>query len=95
LHSDTRLHIVERVFDATQLTDRLEALATEDRSTWSSRARAARLVELRAVQERLDAQVLCAVTDRDAADTWHDDCRGPISWLAAKTDWCAMQRRAS
>jgi hypothetical protein len=76
---------VERVFDVTQLANCLETLAAEDRTTWSSVARAARLVELRHWQERLDAQVLRAVADCDAGDAWQDDCLGAVSWLASKT----------
>ena len=76
---------VERVFDAPALRDGLEALASEDRSTWTSGARAARLVELRTLQERLDAQVLRAVADCDAVDAWYDDGLGPVSWVALKT----------
>jgi hypothetical protein len=47
--------------------------------------RADRLVELRQVQERIDAQVLRAVADCDAVDAWQVDCLGSVSWLASKT----------
>jgi Domain of unknown function (DUF222)/HNH endonuclease len=67
---------VERVFDVTQL-------AAEDRSTWSGAARLARLVEVRALQERLDAEMLRLVADCDAVDAWSEGCLGPVSWLAA------------
>ncbi|HEY3671850.1 MAG TPA: DUF222 domain-containing protein [Acidimicrobiia bacterium] len=60
-------------------------LAAEDRSTWSGGARLARLVELRQLQERIDAQVLRAVADCDVVDAWHDDCLGAVSWMASKT----------
>lgn len=60
-------------------------LAAEDRSTWSAAARLARLVEVRALQERLDAEVLRLVGDCDAVDAWNADCLGAVSWLAAKT----------
>ncbi len=63
----------------------LTELAGEDRSTWSGGPRLARLVELRQLQERLDAQVLRAVADCDAVDAWYDDGLGPVSWVAAKT----------
>jgi len=66
---------VERVFD-------VDELAAEDRSTWSGGARLARLAELRALQERLDAEVLRAVGDCDAVDAWNEACLGPVSWLA-------------
>ena len=76
---------VERVFDGVQLRDCVAAVATEDRSAWSPAARTARLIELREVQERLDAEVLRAVVDCDAVDAWDADCLGAVSWLAAKT----------
>jgi hypothetical protein len=69
------VHSVERVFD-------VDALAAEDRSTWSGAARLARLVEVRAVQERLDAEVLRLVADCDAVDAWSEACLGAVSWLA-------------
>jgi len=72
---------VERVFDATTLAE----LAAEDRSTWSGGARLVRLIELRAAQERLDAEVLRAVGDCDAVDAWNEACLGAVSWLASKT----------
>jgi hypothetical protein len=70
--------IVERMFDVAELT-------VEDRSAWSSAARLARLVEVRAVQERLDAEVLRLIGDCDAVDAWQVDCLGAVSWLASKT----------
>ena len=60
-------------------------LAAEDRSSWSAGARLARLVEVRAVQERLDAEVLRLIGDCDAVDAWQLDCLGAVSWLASKT----------
>jgi hypothetical protein len=60
----------------------VEALAAEDRSSWSASARLARLVEVRRVQERLDAEVLRLVGDCDAIDAWNVACLGPVSWLA-------------
>jgi hypothetical protein len=76
---------VERVFD-------VEALAAEDRSSWSAAARLARLVEVRQVQERLDAEVLRLVGDCDAVDAWSEACLGPVSWLAAH---CGIVRGAA
>jgi hypothetical protein len=76
---------VERVFD-------VDAIAAEDRSTWSAGARLARLVELCAFQERLDAEVLRAVGDCDAVDAWNADCLGPVSWLATR---CGLVRGAA
>ncbi len=72
------IRTVERVFDLTEL-------AGEDRSTWTGGARLARLVEVRRVQERLDAEVLRLIADCDAVDAWYDDGLGPVSWVAAKT----------
>jgi hypothetical protein len=73
------------MFDRAPLRSALTALADEDRSSWSAGARAARLIELRAAQERLDAQVLRAVADCDAVDAWQADCLHAVSWLASKT----------
>jgi hypothetical protein len=66
------------MFDVTEL-------AAEDRSAWSSGARRARLVEVRRVQERLDAEVVRLIVDCDAVDAWYDDGLGPVSWIASKT----------
>jgi hypothetical protein len=91
LHLVGRVGSVERVFVSEmsdplgQIREGLCALSIEDRSTWSSTVRADRLVALRQIQERIDAQVLRAVVDCDAVDAWRDDCLGPVSWLASKT----------
>jgi hypothetical protein len=61
----------------------VDALAGEDRTTWSGGARLARLVEVRAVQERLDAEVLRLVSDCDAVNAWGETGLGAVSWLAA------------
>jgi hypothetical protein len=63
----------------------VDALAAEDRSAWSAGARLARLVEVRAAQERLDAEVLRLIGDCDAVDAWQVDRLGAVSWLASKT----------
>ena len=63
----------------------LAALAAEDRSAWSAAARADRLIEFRAVQERLDAAVVRGVADCDSVAAWEKDALGPVAWLAAKT----------
>jgi len=73
------------VFALARLREGLAALAAEDRSTWSAGARTELLVELRALQERVDAEVLRAVADCDAVDAWEVDCLGAVSWLASKT----------
>jgi Domain of unknown function (DUF222)/HNH endonuclease len=75
LQSAARDACIERVFD-------LIAIAGEDRSGWSASARLARLVELRAAQDRLDAEVLRAIGDCDAVDAWSSECLGAVSWLA-------------
>jgi hypothetical protein len=65
--------------------DGLARLAAEDRSTWSPAARSARVLELREVQERAEAEVLRAVGDWDAAAAWAEEPGlGPIAWLASK-----------
>jgi hypothetical protein len=63
----------------------LAAVAGEDRSSWPAAACAARLLELRSLQERIGAEVLRAVADCDAVDTWSAECLGATSWLAART----------
>jgi hypothetical protein len=70
----------------------VDELAAEDRSAWSAGARLARLVELRAVQERLDAEVLRAIGDCDAVDAWNAECLGAVSWLATR---CGLVRGAA
>jgi hypothetical protein len=75
-----------------QVREGLAALATEDRSGWSAEARADRLIELRGVQERLDAEVVRAVAACDAVAAWDEAALGPVSWLASKT---AMARHAA
>ncbi|HLM16428.1 MAG TPA: hypothetical protein VK549_01320, partial [Acidimicrobiia bacterium] len=73
------------MFDWSPIREGLAALAAEDRSTWSATARTERLLDLRGVQERLDAEVLRAIGDCDAVDAWQADCLGAVSWLASKT----------
>jgi hypothetical protein len=70
----------------------VDAIAAEDRSAWSAGARLARLVELRAVQERLDAEVLRAIGDCDAVAAWSTECLGAVSWLATH---CGLVRGAA
>jgi hypothetical protein len=70
----------------------VDAIAAEDRSAWSAGARLARLVELRAVQERLDAEVLRAIGDCDAVAAWSTECLGAVSWLATH---CRLVRGAA
>ena len=42
-------------------------------------------MEVRRVQERLDAEVIRLIVDCDAVDAWYDDGLGPVSWVASKT----------
>src|SRR2546423_15184446 len=83
--------MVEHVF-VSDVSDPLDmvregiaGLAAEDRSGWSAPARADRLLELRAVQERLDAEIVRAVAAGDAVGAWDEAALGPVSGLAAKT----------
>ena len=76
---------IELVFDVSPLRDGLAALAAEDRSTWSGALARQRLVELRGVQERLDAEVLRAVADCDASTPGTPTASDAVSWLASKT----------
>jgi hypothetical protein len=91
LHIPDRFRSVERVFDdcssdpLDQIHDGLAALACEDRAGWSGARCADRLVGLRALQERVDAEVVRAVADCDAVDAWQEAALGAVSWLAAKT----------
>ncbi len=61
----------------------VEVLAGEDRSGWLPQARAAHLEELLEARERLEAEVLRAVGEWQAADAWiGEDALSPVSWLA-------------
>jgi hypothetical protein len=78
---------IEHVFapDPVELIrNGLAGLATEDRSAWSGPARTERLLELRELQERLDAEMIRCVAGWDAAAAWAEDsAMGPKSWLAS------------
>src|SRR5689334_9385458 len=82
------LRRIERVFasDPAELVrNGLAALANEDRRWWSGAARTERLLELRALQERLDAEMIRCVAGWDAAAAWAEDpALGPKSWLASR-----------
>src|SRR4051794_30143719 len=57
--------------DAVELVrERLARLATEDRRAWTGPAQTQRLLELRQLQESLDAEVVRCVGDWDAAAAW-------------------------
>jgi len=71
----------------------LVALREERRGEWSPGVRADRLVELRALQDRLDAEVVRAVADCDAVDAWSEAALGGVSWLASNTGM--LRRKAA
>jgi hypothetical protein len=72
----------------------LARLSAEDRSTWSRAARSARLLELREVQERADAEVLRTIGGWDAAAAWADEADlGPVAWLASKGSMTRQEAR--
>jgi hypothetical protein len=79
------------VFDAhpsdplDQLRDGLAALGAERREGWAARVRADRLMELRALQDRLDAEVVRLVAECDAVGAWAEDALGGVAWLASRT----------
>jgi len=69
--------------DLHQLRESLSALAAEDRDGWSGGALSARLVDLLAARDRLDAEVLRCAGQWDRAGAWGEDgaCT-PVAWLA-------------
>ena len=92
MHPVPLIGSVERVFVCDSVSDPLDlvreglaALAAEDRSGWSAAAQTARLLELRAMQERLDAEMARAVGTWDGAAAWAEESAlGPVSFLAWK-----------
>ena len=65
------------------IRDGLECLAAEDRSEWPSSVLSDLLVDLLAVRERLDAEVLRATGKWDAVSAWADDgALNASGWLA-------------
>ncbi len=67
----------------SRLAEAVERVAHEDRTGWSPPARAAHLQELLAARERLEAEVVRAVGESQAAEAWiDDDLLSPVSWLA-------------
>jgi Domain of unknown function (DUF222)/HNH endonuclease len=68
--------MIERMFDW------LRVLAADDRSSWSPQAHSARLLELLAARERLEAETLRCVGEWDAARACADDgAFTPQAWL--------------
>jgi hypothetical protein len=65
------------------LREAIDKVAADDRTGWSAGARSAHLLELLEARERLDAEVLRAVGEWDAAGAYTEDgaCT-PVSWLA-------------
>ena len=88
------MFVYDQVSDPLDLIrEGLGALAAEDRSGWSAAAQTGRLLELRAVQERVDAEMIRSVGVWDGAAAWAEDTAlGPVSWLAWKA---AMPRNAA
>jgi Domain of unknown function (DUF222) len=62
----------------------IATLASEDRRSWSAAAHTERLLELRELQERLDAEMVRCVADWDAAAWAEGTALGPKSWLASR-----------
>lgn len=61
----------------------LSVVEAEDRSEWSGPARAARVLELRAAVERLQAELVRAVGDWDRDHAWQaDESTSAETWLA-------------
>jgi hypothetical protein len=78
---------------AEPVRDGLAGFAAEDRRCWSGAARSARLLELRELQQRLDAEMIRCVAGWDGAAAWAEDSAlGPRSWLASTA---RMTRRAA
>jgi hypothetical protein len=82
----------ERVVDPlARLGAGVDALAAEDRQGWSNAARSAHLVELLERRDRLEAEVLRALGEWDAAGACADEgVLHPVGWLATHA---AMTRR--
>jgi len=63
----------------------IATLAREDRRSWPAAAHTERLLELRELQERLDAEMVRCVAGWDAAAAWAEGTAlGPKSWLASR-----------
>ena len=61
----------------------LEAATTGDRDGWSGAARSALLLDLLALRDRLDTEILRAVGEWDSSGAWAEDgALTPASWLA-------------
>ena len=79
---------IEHVFasDPAELVrNGIATLAREDRRSWPAAAHTERLLELRELQERLDAEMVRCVAGWDAAAAWAEGTAlGPKSWLASR-----------
>jgi hypothetical protein len=61
----------------------VQELAGEDRSAWAGPARAARVLELAATVERLEAELVRAIGDWDRDRAWQaDEATSAATWLA-------------
>jgi hypothetical protein len=68
------------------MRERVDELGGEDRSRWAGPARAARVVELVELCDRLQAEVARAVGDWDRDAAWvADGALSAVSWLAGHT----------
>lgn len=69
----------------------VEAVASEDRDGWSGAARSAHLVELLAVRDRVEAEVLRALGEWDGAAAFAEEgSMSPVGWL---TEHAPITRR--
>jgi hypothetical protein len=84
---DAGVVVIPPSYDAgmkrSALREAIDEIAAEDRNGWSVGARSAHLLELLEARERLDAEVLRAVGEWDAAGAYTEDgaCT-PVAWLA-------------
>jgi hypothetical protein len=77
---------VVEVGDAEAVAAYVAEVRSEDRSTWSGPARAARVVELDDVIEQLRAEQVRAVGDWDRDRAWQaDEATSATNWLVART----------
>jgi hypothetical protein len=78
-------HPAEEATPAEAVASALAVAATDDRGGWSGAARSALLLELLALRDRLDAEILRAAGEWDRSGAWAEDgALNPASWLAHK-----------
>lgn len=77
---------------AADLESALNVIEAEDRSEWPGPARASRVLELRAAIERLQAELVRAVSDWDRDHAWQADASTSAqSWLAARASMVPVE----